>query len=283
MIFRAFFLALSLFPAVASAERTQLTQPGGGPELEVSWKAPRRAKASSLPAVLLFGGFETGENAIHLFDRELPVLLATFQYPLRLPRKIGWREALGQLPAAKRAIHQTIDGVDALVAWARSRPEVHPDRIILVGASFGTPFVVVSAGRNSAVRGLILAHGFVDVPKTAAHRLGERWRSKYGPLGAWLARALMTGVWWYVSAPDPAESVARLAEHQRVLLLTARDDDLLPPDAAESLRAGLRASKAQWEEKIIPGAHMRPGETALIRRLLDLSLDWVARQGWLGK
>lgn len=280
---KLFFFGMLLWLPLAQANKinfvTEIHRPEALQGLEVHLKRP--VQEGKFPAVILFGGFETGARAIDLFDPPVPIQLLTFEYPFRPPRKLEFPGGLKYAGEARRAIPRTLEGIEALVDWAKTQPGLDPDRIVLVGASFGAPFVSLAAAQKPEVRGLILAHGFADVGSVIVHRLSASFERRYGTAGRWLAQVLGRLLWWLSGAPSVEDALGRLHQGQSVLLLTARDDDLLPPDSIAALRASVARSKAKVEERVLPGAHLRPGEDALVRQLLGESLEWMRREGIL--
>jgi dienelactone hydrolase len=252
----------------------------GAGEKEFKARVRRPADVSGpYPAILLFGGFQTGERAIELFDPDVPVLLATFDYPFRPPGKLSFPGSLRLVPEAREAIQDTLLGIKALARWAAEQPGV--SGVVLVGASFGAPFVSAVAAELPEARALILAHGFGNVPLAITHRLAGRLEARFGRPGRWLAWLAGHGLWWLASAPSPDKGLTRLREDQAALLLTAGNDDLLPAGSIEALRASLGRSKARWAERVLPGQHVRPGEEGIVATLLEESILWMRSEGIL--
>lgn len=280
-----FLLMCALGPLTAIAasrfvERQTLTLPNG-PALEVHVRRPQKSAPNKSPAVLLFGGFESGAQAIQLFDPKEQILLATFQYPFAPPHSMRVPRDLYLIPKAKQAIHDTLRGIHALVDWASTQPEVDASKIVLVGASFGSPLVSIVTGDNAQVQGLILAHGFGDIGGTIARQLEVEWRKSLGVLApplAWLVGRL---AWWYMAIPAPEERLSQLQKHQSALLLSAAADDLIPKKSVQTLREALGKSQSTWEEQSIEGSHLRPNETALINDLLQRSIAWMKKRNLL--
>lgn len=245
-----------------------------GTQLQIFLKKPAQSSPRSLPAILLFGGFQTGAKALELVDPAKPVLLVTFEYPLRIPPRFSIWKNLGIIPQAKKAMHDTVDGVHALIDWLQTQGDVNPDKIILAAASFGAPFVSIVAGDNPKVRGIILVHGFANVSETAAFLIERSWSKSIGFWAHGPAVLAAKMLWWYVELPSPAEKLAQLQEHQRVLLFTATQDDYLPPQTHEHLRESLRKSRASWEERKLNTTHIQPNRIDLIEKIVNESLKW---------
>lgn len=269
--------------AALPAERNEYKlELANGETLKILVKCPQAKQAARLPVVVLFGGFNTGARAIELVDLEAPYCLLTFAYPITVARKPSFSEAIALLPEGKRAIHATIEGIHRVVAWVKTRPELDPERIVLVGASFGAPFVTIAAGEGAPVKALILVHAFGDIPGAIAHRLEASWSRKLGGLAKWLAKPTALFLWWYADAVTPEASLAKLQPGQKLLLLSAANDDIVPIKAIQVLRESLQKSPVAWEEKVLPGAHLRPGERELIQALLRESIAWLKSEGIFG-
>jgi hypothetical protein len=131
------------------------------------------------------------------------------------------------------------------------------------------------------VRGLILVHGFADVPGAIAFQLAKEWQPPLGVAGealAWFAGKIG---WWYMDIPSPENALSKLGPDIHVLFLTAEKDDQLPAIATQKLREALRKSSCRWEEQNLPGTHLRPSETELIREILSRSISWLGQEGLL--
>lgn len=242
----------------------------------------RPADASSpakLPAIMLFGGFETGAAALDLVQPTQATLLASFDYPLEMPgRGAGLVGILKRLPAARRGIHDSLEAMGLLYRQLAARADVDPGRISIIGVSLGAPFAVVAAA-DHGVPGLGLIHGFADVPQVIAHRLIERWAPERSTWAQAPIRALAWALCGYAGVPDIAAAAARLQAHQRAWMLSAADDDLIPASATASLHRGLAASDASVEFETEPGGHLRGEDDPRIPQLLARGEAWLERAG----
>lgn len=265
--------------AAPSDERVTL-ELAEGRSLQATVRAPASAGAqpSRRPAVMLFGGFERGASALDLVKPTRPTVLASFDYPLNVPGKLGWRASLALLPEARRAIHDSFEGIGALYAQLQQRPDVDPARVSIVGVSFGAPFAVVSAA-ELGIPGLVVIHGFADVPRVISHQFAWRWdvdqRPWLQPM-AWLLGRFLNS---YADLPRIETHAQRLHAGQRVWMLSAQDDALIPPGANEALRKAFAASAARFEYETELGGHLRGEDDPRIPDLLQRTEAWLIAHG----
>jgi dienelactone hydrolase len=284
MIARMLLLLASLAlgnSAEASGGTSRLMLPlQSGRELEVHLLVPPQASGEARrPAVMVFGGFEYGAQALERVKTSRDTVLASFDYPFVLPEHVdGTLGALRLLPEARRAIRDTLDGIARLQAYLLSRPDVDPSRVTLVGVSFGSPFAVVAAQRNGTP-GLAVIHGFGSVSDVVAHVLARRWdvdRRPWAGIAASLAaRVLVLGA----GVPDVEHHAARLGAEQRVLMLAAQGDERVPSRATQALREAFEASSATLEFEQEPGGHLRGGDDPRIPSLLRRAERWMRDAG----
>jgi dienelactone hydrolase len=111
---------------------------------------------------MLFGGFQGAARVLDLIDgAKLPpsVLLASFDYPFKPPRRFSFPGSLQYAPDVKRMMSETVEGIVWLARELARRPDVDPNRITVIGASLGAPFVIEAAAREPLIRGVALIHG----------------------------------------------------------------------------------------------------------------------------
>lgn len=264
----------------AWAELTTIKLPlSGGHELEVLIHTPAQAE-QPLPAVVIFGGLEAGAGVLNVVAGQAPVVAASFAYPYQPPAKLGWGNALGAVDDFGQGVDRTFDGIAQLMALLRSRADVDPRRITLVGASAGAPFASISAARLN-VPGLVVVQGFGDVPSVLARQgelaLRKRERELWIPLLKPVARLLS----WWLELPAPERYAPQLRTGQRVLMITAQDDERVPAAAADLLWDGFQASGAQATRLDLPGAHLRGLGDPTINEILVHALRWMQAQDLL--
>lgn len=277
---RWLILLALLLPTATMAERIEETLPltlPSGASLPVRVLRPAQAP-DKLPAIILLGGYQRGAAALDLVSTDQPVLLAGFDYPVELPRKLRVREIPELLPKTRRAITDTRGGIAALHQALSRRPDVDPRRITLVGVSAGAPFATLAAA-DARIPAVILVHGFADLPEVIEHQFARRWEPKHGWLGrigAWLSSRLLHGL---LRLPSIEESARSLDASQRVLMIRATEDDFVPKAGSDALETALRASRARVEVLIQPGGHIRGAAPERLQPVLKASMEWMEREG----
>lgn len=271
-------LALPVGAAVAREEqRIPLPLPSGK-TVDLRVLVPEGSDV--LPAIVLLGGFERGEAAIDLLDPDIPAVYAGFRYPADLPRRPGWRDLRPALSEFERGVADTHAALGVARRVLADHPRVDPQRLIVVGASAGAPFALMGAAEFDYAR-LVLVHGFVQVPQVIGRQFERSWEDRFGALAgplAWLAARLALSL---VEIPHPEHYAPMLRPHQSVLVLDSAADDLIPAQAIAAQLAVLRASPATVSHEVVGDQHLRGEDQAMIRALLDASMDWLRRQGVL--
>ncbi|MGQ0585773.1 MAG: prolyl oligopeptidase family serine peptidase [Gammaproteobacteria bacterium] len=278
-----FLLALAAPAAAAAQYRTEtltLTLDNGR-ELAAQLRIPGDAKGR-LPALMLFGGFR---GAARVLDKvqapPRPVVLASFDYPFEPPRRFSFPRSLAHAPEARAAIHASFDGIGKLYEALARHPRVDPARITVAGASAGMPFATVGAARNP-IPGVLMVQGTGDVTAVIANLIARKYRPKYGDWVRTPSRWIAEWINWYCEIPDIAGEARKLRAGQKALMITATQDDFVPPAAAELLWQALRESDAQVERVDVEGIHLGLGDdSAQIAEIFDRSMRWMERQGLL--
>jgi dienelactone hydrolase len=275
----ALALTLALVAGAAAARDETLTLTlDDGRAVEARLRIPDDA-TRPLPALMLFGGFRSAAKVLDKVRGDQPVVWATFDYPFEPPRKFRFPASLKDAPAARAAIHGAFDGIGKLYQALARHPAVDPARITVVGASAGAPFAIVGAARNP-IPGVIVVQGFGDVTAVIENLIARKYRPKYGDWVAGPARWLAEWINWYCEIPDIAAQARQLRANQKVLLLTASQDDFVPKAATEALWQALEDSPAVHERIDLEGLHLGVGDdSARIADILQRSLKWMERQG----
>lgn len=272
-------LVMLALPAHGADETLPITL-SDGTVLEAQLHLPDRGHPP-YPVVMLFGGLETGSRAVHLLPNfEAPLALASFDYPYTPPRKFRLPGDLRELPKARTAIANTIEGVGALYEALRAHPKVDGERITVVGASLGAPFAIIAAGRHP-IPGVVSVQGFGALEDVIAHQFQRAWVDQYGWLGELAGTVVAKLISWYADLPSPEAHARQLRADQKALVIVSRDDKRIPRAASDALWQAVEASPAEAERIELEGGHLYTGADAMIQQILRQTLDWKQRSGLL--
>ena len=279
---RALLLAVATAvaaPAGAADEKIPLTLDDGR-TVEATVRIPEAAEGK-LPALMLFGGFRSAARVLDKVQTPRPIVWATFDYPFEPPRKFSFPRSLAHAPEARAAIHGSFDGIGKLYEALARHPRVDASRITVAGASAGAPFATVAAARNP-IPGVLLVQGMGDVPAVIGNLIARKYRAKYGDWVRWPAKWLALWIDWYCDIPDMAAQARRLRSSQKVLMITATQDDFVPKAASEALWQALEQSDAAHERIDIEGIHLGVGDDReRIADILERSMRWMQKEGLL--
>ena len=213
---------------------------------------------------LVLGGHERGKGAGALIGDTRGTIFASMEYPFDGDHRASGLNVVAQVPAIRRALYDIPPAVSLALDYLLSRPDVDPERIELVGASFGTPFATIAAARDRRVTRLWLAHGGGDTYALIARGL-ER-DITFGP-----ARALVAGLAnLLASGPrfTPEKWVGQIAPRP-VVMLNAEEDEKIPRRSVDLLYA---AAGEPRELVWLPGQHMQGNRPDVLERLVEAVL-----------
>lgn len=274
-------LALALAAPAGAADERFTLRLDDGREIEATLRVPDAAGPGKLPALMLFGGFRSAARVLDKVRTPRPLIWASFDYPFDPPRKFSFPRSLGHAPEARAAIHASFEGIEKLYHALAAHPRVDASRITVAGASAGAPFATVGAAR-APIPGVILVQGLGDAPAVIENLIARKYRAKYGDWVRWPSRWLALWINWYCEIPDIAAQARKLRSSQRVLMITATEDDFIPKAATEALWAALEQSDAMHERIDIEGIHLGVGnDDARIADILERSMRWMERVGLL--
>lgn len=220
-----------------------------------------------MPCIIFLHGIGQDQTFLDTIARpftDAGFVLVTFDQYLRGQRKIskGFRKITGIRKRAALTVLET----RRLVDYLQTRPDVHPDRIYLIGASFGAITGCTAAAMEPRIRATVLTYGGGDLPKLFA---GKETREL---LGNWSGLVRTTAAWWMKPA-DPMRYVDRL-EGRPVLFQNGERDQIIPMDSAEALQDAAPEPKTiVWYDSEHVGL-----DAEHVKRVIADSIDWITQQ-----
>ena len=253
--------------AASRSDTLRLTSSSG---LEINLRVRRPAATDrQLPVLVLIGGHQTGKDAVDLVGAPAGIAFAAIDYPYPGDTRIeGFTEAIRALPKVQRTFIDTPPALSLLLEWLLQQPWVDPDRVELVGVSLGVPFAAAAGGVDERFARVWLIHGGAENLSWVKHAgrkaiENETLRGSVARIALFLVygRSFEAGDWIPEIAPRP------------VIVIAARDDDFVPPEAQEPF---LEIAESEHVELIwTEGLHIGPERTEELQQLLDIVLERI--------
>ena len=215
------------------------------------------------PALLLLGGVGTGQETVDYIDDTQGVVLFALDYPYEgRTSGLSYSEFLRAIPEMQLALIRTVPASMLAVDYLRTRPDVDPGRIVLVGGSLGALFAPAVGAADERIAGVALLFGAADLEHLARANLGDLgWFA--APVG-W-AGAVLT------SALEPLEYVGDIAPRP-LLILSGTGDERMPEHCSRALQEAAREPKTiRW----IDAGHVTLHSTEFHDQVLDELAAWL--------
>jgi alpha/beta superfamily hydrolase len=243
---------------------------GAAPDsVRIAVSLPAQPHARHLPVLIILGGLEVGRDSLRYVGTHGENALVAVQYPRSATY---WYEGtpLRKLPAIRSAALAMPARIASLAAWLRAQPWADPDRVSLLGYSFGAFFVPacarVARADGQAFSFLVMAYGGADLARVFDANVRLRPRALQ-----WTAGRLLAAV---VRPLEPALHLPLLPEE--ALFVTGLRDRKVP------LASARRMQQLKPEPKTVidlDTAHMDPKDPALTRQIVETTRAWLVARG----
>jgi uncharacterized protein len=214
---------------IENAQRTRVTFESGGVELVGYFYRPADA-TGKVPCVVMGHGFSGTQDRLFAGAERFAgagFAVLTFDY-----RNFG--ESGGQ-PRQVIDIKDQREDWRAAVSWARSQPEIDPDRVALWGSSLGGTHTVFVAASDPRIAAVVAQVPYSGLPReTVGRTKGQSWHLM------WLALKDRVRGWLGLS-PLYVPAVGTAAEGAI----------LVDPHATEVTRS-LTAENSLWRNEVAP-------------------------------
>lgn len=220
------------------------------------------------PAVIVFNGLETGAWVVDMIGGVQEVhetVIMAMNYPYKGEVSLEGVQLLSTLFQFRQAILDTVVSGLLMVDYLTQRREVDPERITMVGISFGSPFAVVVSALDSRIKGVAIHYGGGDLEKLLFHNI--QW-------GDFLSRKLLSSWGALILAPiEPLKYIDRMAPRP-LLMINGKQDERIPPESAWAL-----FQKAHFPKEIVwlESDHVYPSKTELIQELTRRTAQWMRK------
>jgi len=232
--------------------------------MTVAMLIKRPLSETPAPLVVVLGGHATGRDAALLIPDTQGRVVVALSYPYLGPHRMKGLEVLRWAPDIRQALVDTPPAIQLALDWLLQQPWVNPREVHGIGASLGTPFMVVAAARDQRITHLWSVHGAGRSRDLLTHNAKANVPAVLAPLAGFLADIIVAGPWL-----TPERWVAQVAPRP-FTMLNAIDDEKLPRADIEALYAAARHPKSlTW----FPGGHMLRSRPEVVRALVTTVLD----------
>lgn len=209
------------------------------------------------PAVVLLGGKATGKYAVDYALGIRNIVLVAPDYPYEPRSSYTVAEFLGDVPAIRQAILDMFPSVMLVVDYLHSRPDVDTTKIVLLGYSFGAPFIpaIAATDRRASVAAIVYGGGGM---RTLIRHNVRRYR------GA-LESELVGSVSGLLLRPVEPLRYAREITPMPLVMINGTDDEQIPRQNTMALfdRAG-EPKTLVW----IESGHVHPRNVDLTQKII---------------
>jgi len=231
---------------------------------------PETAAGRRLPVIIVMGGEGTGKDAVDLVGAPQGVAYLALDYPYDGDQELdAFWESLAAIPGIQQAFLDSPPAMSLALDWALQQDWVDPGKVELVGASLGVPFTAVAGALDTRFTRVWLLHGGAENVPWVMH-VGRRYVENEFLRGI-LARGALLLV--YGNSFETLDWIPEIAPRPLVIV-AARDDDFVPPDAQQPFVEAAAASEhieIVWTE----GRHIRPTRREELQQLLDIVLGRI--------
>ena len=219
------------------------------------------------PAVVILGGVEVGKETLRYID-EGGVIIAALAYPYDIGKASGWWSALKEIGAMREAAFRTVAGA-SLVADFLHQKNIDTSSVILVGYSFGAPFVPAVMRMDQRYKVAAILYGGGRLGELIGNNLDTGFTPLNRVLGS-MAGSLLAPI-------EPLRHVKAIAPRQ-LIMIQGEHDELMPPRLAQELFDFAHEPKEIiWLET----EHIMPWKKEIINQVIITLRKWLEQAGYL--
>lgn len=218
-----------------------------------------RSSGKRLPAIILLGGKATGKYAIDYVPELEGVIIVAVDYPYEPRQSYTLMEFIGDTPAIRGALMAMIPSVMLVTDYLVRRPDVDTAKIVVLGYSFGAPFVpcILANDRRPAVAAMVFGGGelYSLIEHNVRRYEGAVASTFVGLLSGFLLRPL-----------EPVRYAEKISPVP-LIMINGTDDEMIPRKNVEAVfERALEPKKLIW----LRSSHVRPDKVDLTRQIVAI-------------
>ena len=214
-------------------------------------------QGTRFPAIVLLGGKATGRYAIDYALGVKDVIIVAPEYPYTPRESYTFLDVLTDLPAIRQALFDMMPSVELAMDYLWTRKDVDTGKVVLLGYSFGAPYVPALASRDRRFAVASMVYGGGDLESMIRHNVrryeGPLFSSFFGFLSGLLLRPL-----------EPLRHIQDVSPTP-LIMINGEQDEQVPRRNTEMLFAAAREPKRiVW----LPSRHVNPRDTTLTKTII---------------
>jgi dienelactone hydrolase len=227
-----------------------------------------RPAGKQYPVIVLLGGKATGRYAVDYALGVDNVIVVAPDYPYEPRDDYSLLRFVGDVPAIRSAIFDMVPSVMLATDYLWGRPDVDTTKLILMGYSFGAPFIpaIIAQDRRAAIA--VVVYGGGDVASLIRHNVQRYEGALAGYMAGWLSRLLLYPL-------EPLRFIDGVSPIP-LLMINGTEDEQVPRENTEMLFDGARAPK---EIVWIESRHVHPRNMELTKRIIGTIRVKLAERG----
>lgn len=248
---------------------TMETRPNESMPVLMTLPAVRKGK---VPVIVFLHGIGQSKGFLQQICtpfNEAGFAMVCFDQSMQGERKVEglWNSAV----AFRQRPWKTINDTRRLIDYLQTYPEIDPERIYLIGASYGAITGSTATAFDKRIRASVLVVGGADIKTMLNAPLIKN--AVNNSLLHWLGKQIVA---FMMKPADPKRYAAGTAGRP-VLMLNGSEDTLVIPDAGKALYAALGEPKEiRWYPCDHPG--LRDSDAPIVVQILDDGLNWLLEQ-----
>jgi len=230
-----------------------------------------RQKGRRYPVIVLLGGKATGKYAVDYALGIRNVIIVAPDYPYNPREEYTLSTFAADIPAIRQALFDMPPSVMLLIDYLLQRPDVDSTRLVMLGYSFGAPFVpcvVVEDGRFAVAA---MVYGAGDMRTLIGHNVRRYEGAVAGEVVGMLAGLLLRPM-------EPVRFVGRVSPVP-LIMINGTEDEQVPRRNVELLFEAAREPKRLvWLES----RHVNPRNVDLTRKIIRTLAEELSALGVVG-
>jgi fermentation-respiration switch protein FrsA (DUF1100 family) len=221
------------------------------------------------PAVVILGGVDIGKETLQYVGDPGEVIVVALGYPYDLSRVISWWAGIREAGKMREAAFRTVAGTLLVNDFLWQQENVDTTRVILVGYSFGAPFVPVVMRLDPRYKIAAFLYGGGRINKLVGHNLDTGFRP--------LDRLLGEAVGLLLAPIEPHRHIKYISPRPLVMIQGKQDEFMPPPLAQELFNRADKPKELIWLET----EHMMPWKKEVIDKVVMTLRRWLEKNGHL--